>query len=187
MIGGKFCSLVGITEREKNRRNNHVSRASLSHGTPPLIRRSHFDVKVPVIISTTSAAPSIGSSAEERENSRAKGAKSFIALCKLTLILGNILPLIYDTTDNKSTTKCMEELLKLDDSFETWEEELPAHLKPNSPLFSRNAPGALNLKVSYLAVKLCLYRVCLLVCLLLYHFPETRELSKIKRLSFALT
>lgn len=63
-------------------------RSSLAHGIPPHISKDQFDVPMPTV-------QNLLSTGQESEK-RTRAAESFIPLCSLTQILGDILPLIYD-------------------------------------------------------------------------------------------
>ena len=92
---------------------------------------------------------------------RVQGAHSFIALCSLTTLLGRILPLIY-VLEVQPLETAFRTLRRHETTLNEWEELLPSWLRPTSPSFERRAAGALNLQVSFLAVKLCLSRIALL-------------------------
>lgn len=97
-------------------------------------------------------------------NTRMTGAECFIALCQLTEILGSLLPLVYDIRPHEGSSK-MKSVAMVEAQLQEWESGLPSWLNPSSPLFESDLPGALNLHLSFLAVKLCLCRVSLLVSL----------------------
>ncbi|KAL3493915.1 fungal-specific transcription factor domain-containing protein [Aspergillus germanicus] len=136
----------------------HDQWASLSHGTPPHIHRSQWDVPLPdsdsllVDLSAGQAFPG---------DVRVQGGHSFVALCSLTTILGQILPLIY-ALESQSLDHSFRTLRRHETTINEWEESLPSWLRPTSPAFERKAAGALNLQLSFLAVKLCLARMALL-------------------------
>ena len=62
--------------------------SSLAHGIPPHISKDQFDVPMPTV-------QNLLSTGQEYEK-RTRAAESFIPLCSLTQILGDILPLVYD-------------------------------------------------------------------------------------------
>jgi hypothetical protein len=94
-------------------------------------------------------------------DARIQGAYSFIALCSLTSLLGKILPLIY-ALETQPLESSFRELRRHETALNEWEESLQSWLCPTSPRFERKAAGALNLQLSFLAVKLCLSRIALL-------------------------
>ncbi|KAL4923798.1 Zn(II)2Cys6 transcription factor [Aspergillus undulatus] len=136
----------------------HDQWASLSHGTPPHIHKSVWDVPLP-----DSDALMVEITPGERlsSNARAQGANSFIALCSLTALLGQILPLIY-VLEVQPLETAFRTLRRHETTLNEWEESLPSWLRPTSPNFERKTAGALNLQLSFLAVKLCLSRIALL-------------------------
>ncbi|RDW64314.1 fungal specific transcription factor domain-containing protein [Aspergillus mulundensis] len=136
----------------------HDQWASLSHGTPPHVHKSVWDVPLPdsdslmVKITPGEAFPS---------DARVQGAYSFISLCSLTTLLGHILPLIY-VLEVQPLETSFRALRRHETTLNEWEEGLPTWLRPTSPAFQRKAAGALNLQLSFLAVKMCLSRIALL-------------------------
>ncbi|KAL4783903.1 fungal-specific transcription factor domain-containing protein [Aspergillus varians] len=136
----------------------HDQWASLSHGTPPHIHKSVWDVPIPdsdsLLVSLTPGEPF-------SSDARVQGAHSFVSLCSLTTILGHILPLIY-VLETQPLETSFRALRRHETTLNEWEEGLPSWLRPTSPNFERKAAGALNLQLSFLAVKLCLSRIALL-------------------------
>lgn len=55
--------------------------------------------------------------------------------------------------------------------MDEWEDELPYFLRPNGSDLQRDAPGALNLQLSFLAVKMLICRVAVQVRLPLFSSP----------------
>ncbi|KAH8768509.1 fungal-specific transcription factor domain-containing protein [Hyaloscypha finlandica] len=134
--------------------------ASLSHGTSPNIHPTQFDVEIPEIDLIVTGAGKTNSR-QQASDPRTAGALCFIALCQLTEILGDILPLIYNTKRGKHHDP-RKSLLRSEASLEEWEENLPNWLDPKSLDFQRELPGVLSLQLSALAVKICICRVSLL-------------------------
>lgn len=93
------------------------------------------------------------------------GAKSFIALCQLTEILGDVLPLIYNLR-SRGQDASLKSLRKLELILDNWEDSLPEWQKGSSPEFQREAPGALNLHLSFLALRMNICRISLQVGIL---------------------
>lgn len=127
----------------------------MSHGTPPHIQRSQWDVPLPDL-DTLLISPS--TSGGPVSDTRVKGAQSFIALCHLTVILSDILPLIY-TLQVSQTNASSKALRRHETALDEWEESLPLWLRPGSAEFERQAAGALNLQLSYLIIKMCICRI----------------------------
>ncbi|KAL3481878.1 fungal-specific transcription factor domain-containing protein [Aspergillus californicus] len=155
----------GLDRRQKSLRIRtwwgiliHDQWASLSHGTPPHIHKSQWDVPLP---DSDSLLVTLAASETLPVDTRVQGAHSFIALCSLTTILGTILPLIYALEIQPLETS-FRALRRHETTLNEWEESLPPWLRPSSPAFERKAAGALNLQLSFLAVKLCLSRIALL-------------------------
>lgn len=93
---------------------------------------------------------------------RVQGALSFIALCQITVILGEILPLIY-TLQPQGSGHAFRALRRHETALDEWEEKLPTWLRPSCDSFNRQAIGALNLQLCYLVLKMCLWTIGLLV------------------------
>ncbi|KAE8547654.1 hypothetical protein EYB25_009447 [Talaromyces marneffei] len=136
----------------------HDQWASLSHGTPPHIHHSQWDVPLP-----DSEILGVGSITYEDPASvfRVQGALSFTALCQLTVILGEILPLIY-ALQPQASGHAFRALRRHETALDEWEEKLPTWLRPGGASFDRRAAGALNLQLCYLVIKMCLWRIGLL-------------------------
>jgi hypothetical protein len=154
-------------------------RASLSHGTSPNIHPTQFDVEIPGLDSIVTGAGKANSRQQASDPGTA-GALCFIALCQLTEILGDILPLIYNTKRGKYHDP-RKSLLRSEASLEEWEENLPNWLDPKSLDFQRELPGVLSLQLSALAVKICICRVSLLVCYVQKQFITSVSLTKDRR------
>ncbi|KAL4901047.1 hypothetical protein BDW74DRAFT_187905 [Aspergillus multicolor] len=136
----------------------HDQWASLSHGTPPHVHKSVWDVPLP---DSDSLMVRITPGEALSTDGRVQGAHSFIALCSLTTLLGQILPLIY-VLEIQPLETSFRTLRRHETTLNEWEEGLPSWLRPTSPAFQRKAAGALNLQLSFLAVKMCLSRIALL-------------------------
>jgi hypothetical protein len=134
----------------------------LSHGTSPHIHPTQFDVEIPGLDSIVTGTENTNSR-QQTSDPRTAGAHCFTALCQLTEILGDILPLIYNTKRGKHQAP-RKSLLRIEASLDEWEENLPAWMDPKSLDFQRKLPGVLSLQLSALAVKICICRVSLLVC-----------------------
>ncbi|KAL2812969.1 fungal-specific transcription factor domain-containing protein [Aspergillus granulosus] len=155
----------GLDRRQKSLRIRawwgiliHDQWASLSHGTPPHIHRSQWDVPLP---DSDSLLVDLSASQRLPADARVQGGHSFVALCSLTSILGQILPLIY-ALEIQPLESSFRTLRRHETTLNEWEESLPSWLRPTSPAFERKAAGALNLQLSFLAAKLCLARTALL-------------------------
>ncbi|KAK6077427.1 fungal specific transcription factor domain-containing protein [Seiridium cupressi] len=131
--------------------------ASLCHGTPSHIHRDQWDVAMPEISTILDDAPFGDPSVAK---ARQMGAQSFVALCKLTKILGEVLPIIYSLR-REALEHTLKTLRRIETYIDDWQDSLPSWLNPDDVLFGRNQPGALNLRLSFLAVKMCIRRVAL--------------------------
>lgn len=154
--------ITGEMVRQYEHQDNRLTyecRASLCHGTPSHIHRDQWDVPLPEL---DSLLDNISGDTTATTEGLRKGAESFIRLCQLTEILGDVLPLIYVIRGN-SFDGNMKRLRRLETMTDDWEASLPEWLDAESATFQRNAPGALNLRLSFLALQICLCRVSLQV------------------------
>lgn len=114
----------------------------------------------------------VSESSSTVSEARRKGAQSFIGLCRLTKILGELLSTIY-CLRNEPLEHVLRNLRRIETSIDDWQESLPPWLNPEHGNFERYQPGSLNLRLSFLAVKMCICRVALQVCFT-YYLPERR-------------
>ncbi|KAF9892150.1 hypothetical protein FE257_002556 [Aspergillus nanangensis] len=125
-------------------------RSSFAHGIPPTVARSQYDVPVPVL-------SDIFPTTDQVEH-RMKAAESFIHLCTLTVILGEVLPLLYNLdTDQKDIWK---KIRRMETDLDDWEDRLPEYLQPafgDHP----SVTGSSSLRLGYLSVRLLLNRIAL--------------------------
>jgi hypothetical protein len=140
----------------------NVFRSSFAHGVPGNIVRNQYDVPMPTIeILVTVGKESL---------LRKEAANCFIALCSLTEILGDILPLVYDI---QRRFQDMDRILRrLEVDLDTWEDS-----EVVTNIFNRDrtpVPGASSLKLGFLAVRMLLKRVGLFVSVLRREDSELR-------------
>ncbi|EEP81810.1 predicted protein [Uncinocarpus reesii 1704] len=128
----------------------HDRWCSLAYGTPLLIHRSQHDVPVPTTqtLCSTDASPS-----------EAVAASVFISLVTLTEALGHYLEFVYQVAEH-SHSGCETSTVDLEMLLGEWEETLSDDVR-RAVIWGTNmdAPGAANLRLSYLAVKLLLRRI----------------------------
>jgi hypothetical protein len=156
------------TDHEKGVRINlwwgiliHDYWSSIGHGTPPTINPLYFDVPIPAIESTI--VP----------DSESQARSTFVHLCTLSQILGDILPLVYSIQQDPNEIK--RQLRKAECKLDDWILELPEYLRPNFTT-AVVVNGSSNLWFAYLSVKV-------LVCRLSFRAgsteaqksPETRQ------------
>ncbi|CAO2654932.1 Nn.00g116650.m01.CDS01 [Neocucurbitaria sp. VM-36] len=121
--------------------------SSLGHGIPPTTNPRYYDVPIPT---SDMLATSLASETQKRATT------TFIYLCKLSQILGDVLPFVYslqleeeEVSRSLRRTECV-----LDD----WAIALPGYLRPDSSPYSA-VNGASNLWFSYLSVKVLICRL----------------------------
>ena len=88
----------------------------------------------------------------------ARAAECYIALCQLTVILGEILPLLYHIRSGNDAVAA-QQVSKSDVDLRTWFARLPHHLSLLDYSRRSDVPGLANLQISYLAVKMLLARI----------------------------
>ncbi|KAF1362672.1 hypothetical protein EJ07DRAFT_163290 [Lizonia empirigonia] len=142
------------TDHEKSVRINlwwgvliHDYWSSVGHGIPPTINPRYYDVPIPAFSRT-------GSTNAQTEV-HAHGNTTFRHLCRLSQILGDILPLVYSLRDTAEEIK--RHLRKVECALDDWVYDLPEFLKPCSNSFVAN--GSSNLWFAYLSVKLLICRL----------------------------
>jgi hypothetical protein len=86
---------------------------------------------------------------------------SFIYLCSLTNILGEILPLVYSL--KREDDNFWKTIRKLECSLDDWEDKLPKHLALESVSLPGCGDGSCSLWFCYLSVRLLLHRLPLKV------------------------
>ena len=125
-------------------------RGSFAHGTPSNISSKHYDVPIP---SVEMLIPSGSVSVEHRRSS-----ESFIALCHLSEILGQALPLIYDLEGQtqKDTSKFIR---RIEADLDKWEDALPDYLSSTSP--NASISGSSSLRLCFLSLKMLICRISL--------------------------
>ncbi len=91
-----------------------------------------------------------------------KGTESFFALCSLTEILADILPLIYNLEAQRYKDS-LRELRRVQMQLEDWDARLPAWLRRSTEEGSAPQSGACSLQLSFLAIKMLMSRISLRV------------------------
>nr|OQO22326.1 hypothetical protein B0A51_13043 [Rachicladosporium sp. CCFEE 5018] len=123
----------------------------LSHGTPPNITSGQYDVPIP------EPGSFVAGNASVREQ---RAGVAFHQLCRLTAILGDILPVVYSL--NADDQKVHKTIRRLEVALDAWEEALPDFLDVSSPpeiRASGHEPSTNSLWFYYLILKLMLKRL----------------------------
>jgi hypothetical protein len=126
-------------------------RASFARGVPPYIAKAQHDVPIPTSSNTIAEA--------ERLPEGLRDGESFIALCKLTEIVGDILSLVYNLRD-RSREEVIRGIRRLEADLDDWEESLSESLNPHSER-ELPIPGSTNLKLSFLVIRMLFRRITL--------------------------
>ncbi|KAE8335657.1 hypothetical protein BDV24DRAFT_171147 [Aspergillus arachidicola] len=128
----------------------HDRWSSFAHGISPTITKSRYDVPIPMLEDIITDS--------NQSDTRIKAANSFIHLCTLTEILGEVLPLVYDLNLNPKET--WKQIRRLETDLDEWEDRLPSYLRRDNNENPR-VSGSSSLQLSYLAVRLLLNRISL--------------------------
>ncbi|KAK7540837.1 C6 transcription factor [Phyllosticta citribraziliensis] len=126
----------------------HDHWSSFAYGVPPSVLRRQYDVPLPVLSDLFTP--------NKQARQREAGAESFIQLCKLSEILGDILPLVYDLS-NETQPHVWKDLRRFECSLDQWEEELPQQFK--QPTHQITCAGASSLFLGFLSIKMLLCRL----------------------------
>lgn len=121
-----------------------------AQGTPPHVTNGHYDVPIPSMELLT----------EGRTGSvkHVRAAECYTALCHLTEIVGDILPLIFHIRSGNDTV-ASEQVSRSEIDLNRWAENLPAWLHVHEFNNRPAVPGLVNLQLSYLAVRMLLRRI----------------------------
>lgn len=123
---------------------------NFSYGTPPYITVGHYDVPVLTLQVLTEAGTS--------SIKHIRAAECYIALCQLTTVLGDILPLLYHIRSGNDAVAA-QQVSKSEVDLRTWLAGLPPQLCLHDYSRRCDVPGLANLQLSYLAVKMLLARI----------------------------
>ncbi|KAJ5903172.1 hypothetical protein N7504_005555 [Penicillium tannophilum] len=147
-----------LSEQEKNHRIRlwwgvviHDRWGSFSHGVPPQISKTQYDVPLPTI---DSLVPS-----SIRTTERVRAAHCHISLCKLTEILGELLPLVYGL-QAKMARETSKKIRQIRTELDLWEDSLPDWLRaPEHHNRGEQVSASSSLQLAFLAVKMLVSRV----------------------------
>lgn len=126
------------------------SRGSFGHGVPPQIAKNQYDVPLPTV---DMLVPRSG-----RTTERVWAAHCHIALCQLTEILGELLPLVYGL-QQKTARETTKKLRQIRTDLDLWEDGLPDWLKASALTSVARTWGASSLHLGFLALRMLISRV----------------------------
>lgn len=129
---------------------SHVGRGSYGHGVPPQIAKNQYDVPLPTVDVLVPQAL--------RTTERVRAAHCHIALCRLTEILGELLPLVYGL-QAKFPRETSKKLRQIRTDLDMWEDSLPDWLKSPVADSETRIAGASSLQLAFLAAKMLVSRV----------------------------
>lgn len=123
-------------------------RSSFAHGVPAHIREYDHDVPIPSLEELITPG--------NPKTANINAAKCFVKLCTLTVVLAEILPLLYDRR-SRPRTEISRTLHSLEIQLESWEESLPEWMKIQND--SNTVTGSSSLKLGFLSTKMLLRRI----------------------------
>ena len=130
--------------------NLTINRGSFGHGVPPQISKNQYDVPLPTV---EVLVPS-----NLRTTERVRAAHCHIYLCRLTEILGELLPLVYGL-QHKPARETSKKLRQIRTDLDIWEDSLPDWLRGPTIHTEERIYGASSLQLAFLAVKMLVSRV----------------------------
>jgi hypothetical protein len=141
----------------------HDRWGSFAHGVPPQISKIQYDVPLPsveVLVTQPRAT-----------SQHVRAAHCHISLCRLTEILGELLPLVYQL-QTKPSRETSKKIRHIRTDLDTWEDALPEWLR--APIQNPETPagGVSSLHLAFLAVKM-------LVCRVELHVSFSAQLSRV--------
>ncbi|KAL2812863.1 fungal-specific transcription factor domain-containing protein [Aspergillus granulosus] len=128
----------------------HDRWGSFGHGVPPQIAKNQYDVPLPtvdILVPPSSRSPE-----------RIRAAHCHIALCRLTEILGELLPLVYGL-QQRSPRETTKKIRQIRTDLDVWEDSLPDWLRSPLDASEDRIAGICSLQLAFLAVKLLVGRV----------------------------
>ena len=123
---------------------------NFAQGTPPYISKGHYDVPLPTVESLT-----LGRGGSVKHT---RAAEVFVHLCRLTEIVGDVLPLIYHIRSGNDSIAA-EQTSRSEIELNRWMESRPSWLNLNDYHNRPPVPGLVNLQLSYLSVRMLLRRI----------------------------
>ncbi|THC96447.1 hypothetical protein EYZ11_004096 [Aspergillus tanneri] len=159
LTGRPIFSMTGnaLSRREKDHRIRlwwgvviHDRWGSFGHGVPPQIAKNQYDVPLPTI---DGLVPQ-----KSRTTERVRAAHCHIALCRLTEILGELLPLVYGLQQRQSR-ETSKKIRQIRTDLDMWEDSLPDWLRAPVNSSEDRISGTSSLQLGFLAVKMLVSRV----------------------------
>jgi hypothetical protein len=119
-----------------------------------MIRKDQYDVPVPAVHDFVTSS--------HHSERHTIAYNCFSSLCRLTIILGDILPLAYNLTIDQDDI--WKQIRRLESDLDAWDDCLPDEARPRDG-DKRRIPGCSNLRLGYLSIRLLLKRITLHVCI----------------------
>jgi hypothetical protein len=122
------------------------SRSSFAHGVSPNITNRQYDVPVPTLRDLTH---------EGQSEEGLKASECFIHLCTLSVILGEVLPLVYDLEQRD----IWRDIRRRETELDIWEQDVSLPINGPNEKYPYPISGLSSLCLSYLSVRLLLCRI----------------------------
>lgn len=119
-----------------------------------MIRKDQYDVPIPAVQDFVTSS--------HHSERHTIAYTCFSNLCRLTIILGDILPLAYNLTIDQDDI--WKQIRRLESDLDVWDDRLPDEARPRD-CDKRRIPGCSNLRLGYLSIRLLLKRIALHVCM----------------------
>ncbi|OJJ86942.1 putative C6 transcription factor [Aspergillus glaucus CBS 516.65] len=146
-----------LSQTEKNNRIRlwwgvviHDRWGSFGHGVPPQIAKNQYDVPLPTIDVLLPQG--------SRTTERLRAAHCHIGLCRLTEILGELLPLVYGL-QHRQPRETSKKVRQIRTDLDGWEDSLPDLLKSPTSTGEERIAGTSSLQLAFLSVKMLVSRV----------------------------
>lgn len=117
---------------------------------PPQLAKNQYDVPLPTIDVLLPRG--------SRTTERLRAAHCHIALCRLTEILGELLPLVYGL-QHRQTRETSKKVRQIRTDLDAWEDCLPELLRSSTNNSEGRIAGTSSLQLAFLAVKMLVSRV----------------------------
>ena len=151
--GGNTRSLVSSSWSFFENASTHADisgRGSFGHGVPPQLAKNLYDVPLPTIEVLLPQG--------SRTTERLRAAHCHIALCRLTEILGELLPLVYGL-QHRQSRDTSKKVRQIRTDLDVWEESLPELLRTPTSSSEERIAGTSSLQLAFLSVKMLVSRV----------------------------
>lgn len=143
------------------------SRSSFAHGVSPNITNRQYDVPVPTLTDLTHDG-------QPEDGMKASGC--FIHLCTLSVILGEVLPLVYDLEQRD----IWRDIRRRETELDIWEQNVSLPISGPNEKYPYPISGLSSLCLSYLSVRLLLCRIAFRVSVVVLMFKTQANNARLQ-------